>query len=99
MLNRLILTVLPVSIFVLFSCKKDQSNQPPAVKEPAFVVVLDRAYMPGNKIDSAFALWEVNGQKQSVKLLVSNDMLKDAIRQFQEGNGKLTLHLFTAIKF
>lgn len=55
--------------------------------------------MPGSKIDSAFAIWEINGQKQTVKLQLSNDTLKTAIEQFQEGTGKLTLHLYTAIKF
>lgn len=95
-----VVSALAICFFVASSCRKNPSEQPvPPVESAGFVVTLDKACMPGSQIDSAFATWEVNGQKQIIKLQKDNDTLKAPISNFHEGNGRMTLHLYSAIKF
>jgi hypothetical protein len=86
------------SAVVLWSCKKDTIPAP----NPAWAqleVVLNETYMPAAKIDSAVAIWEVNGSAQTVKLQVAGNKLTASLAQLSKaGAGTLAVQLYTQTK-
>jgi hypothetical protein len=98
---RKLFFLLPVLLVLLGSCKKEKtpgSSNPPA-GEPLFSIALTKPYMDGSKIDSAIAVWEVNGQVQRIVLQLKNDALSADIQQFQPGNGKLSIQIISKLLF
>ncbi|RYZ19681.1 MAG: hypothetical protein EOO10_24050 [Chitinophagaceae bacterium] len=96
--------VLPLllGLLVFSSCRKDAQHdtQPPPVQVPAVLSInLNDFYMPANKIDSALAVWEVNGTRQQIELDAVENKLTANLETFIEGAGKMTLTLYTKIKF
>jgi hypothetical protein len=93
----------PVSLVVMITlllgaCKKDKEtdNLPPAPGN--LDVRLAAAYMPADKIDSAIVVWEVNGHSKTVRLQISGDTLRAPLENFTEGNGRMTIQLYTKVK-
>jgi hypothetical protein len=95
-----------VALAVLFlsSCSKNPVGEPkPVPEDPKSVkelrVALNDSYLPLAKVDSALAIWTVNGTTQSVKLEVADGVLKTGLARFtQRGSGTLTVQLFTQLK-
>lgn len=94
-------TVLAAAVFFT-SCDKDpqdklQPGNPQTVKE--LRVSLPGAYLPVAKVDSALAIWEVNGATQTVKLQVAEGGLKTSLAHFtNQGTGTLRVQLFSQLK-
>lgn len=89
------------------SCSKDPvskpgtkpgpGEQPPSVKE--LRLALNDAYLPLAKVDSAVAIWTVNGTAKTVKLQVADGVLKTSLAQFaNRGSGTLTVQLYSQLK-
>jgi hypothetical protein len=85
-------------LLLLPSCKKEPAQQP-VVSKPQLSVALNAQYMPGSKVDSAFALWEINGQAQTLKMELHDDTLSADSKLFMEGDGKLIIQVFSHVKF
>lgn len=101
---KLTASILPVlfGLFIFSSCRKDPT--PPETelptKDPVVLAInLNDFYMPASKVDSALAIWEVNGNRQEIKLNSANNKLTADLEKFTEGTGKLVLTLFTKMKF
>jgi hypothetical protein len=92
-----------LSILFFSSCRKEKESAlppgPPAEDTPILAINLNDAYMPATKIDSAIAVWETNGSKKEIKLTIEDRKLTTNLKQLSEGTGKLTLKLFSKIKF
>lgn len=91
-------------VLLLFSsCRKDSQQQPvvpPEAKDSTVLAVnLNDFYMPAAKVDSAVAVWEVNGTRRQIKLDKADIKLTANLKKFTEGTGKLTLTLYTKMKF
>lgn len=93
------------TVVVLFTaCSKDPITEPKPelpgqedVKE--LTVSLNNNYLPAAKLDSAVAIWEVNGTIQKVKLELKNNKLSTSLANFKNnGTGKLAIQLFTQTK-
>ncbi len=88
------------SLILFISCSKDDDNIPgPAPANSFLSVKLNQQYLPAAQVDSAFAFWKVNGAEQKLKLTVSNDSLVADMKLFNEGNGELTLQIFSNKKY
>ncbi|MBL7741077.1 MAG: hypothetical protein JNK14_17780 [Chitinophagaceae bacterium] len=86
--------------FVLLAaagCRKDPP--PPSSVKALLSVKLDQPYLTITQVDSAFAIWKTNGQEQRIKLTISHDSLLTDMNAFNEGNGELTLHIFSNKKY
>lgn len=93
---------------LISSCSKDPVREPAPVPRPVppfpqvvkeLRVTLNESFLPGAKVDSAVATWEVNGTRQSVKLQAENGVLKTSLARFTNGGtGALTVQLFTQVK-
>ncbi|MCW3106046.1 MAG: hypothetical protein JWQ09_552, partial [Segetibacter sp.] len=96
-MRRKIISALALSVTLFNSCKKDHqgTGQLPIVKEERIAVKLNSTYVPAAKIDSAIAIWEINGQLQQERMQVSNDTLFTDVKKFTAGNGRLTVQLYT----
>ncbi|MBL7745572.1 MAG: hypothetical protein JNN00_19025 [Chitinophagaceae bacterium] len=95
---RIACIMLPVVLLVATACKKDPA--PPAPPSKALLSVkLDQPYLTTTQVDSAFAIWKTNGQEQRIKLIISNDSLLAETAVFNEGNGELTLHIYSNKKY
>lgn len=95
-----------LAAFLFASCSKDPVSKPgtkpapgeqqPSVKE--LRLALNDAYLPLAKVDSAVAIWAVNGTTKTVKLQVADGVLKTSLAQFTNpGSGTLTVQLFTQL--
>ena len=100
LINCTLLTAILPTFFV--SCTKDPiekpgdkpGGEPPVQKQ--LKIVLNNQYMPAAKVDSALAIWEVNGTTKTVKLQAQGDQLSTNLFNFQEeGSGTLTVQLYT----
>jgi hypothetical protein len=87
------------------SCKKDHdvyghgSPGGNPVPESQYLQVPLNAYLPASKIDSALAIWEVNGVTQIVKMpLVENQFRLSLGTLRNNGFGVLTVQLFSQEK-
>lgn len=78
--------VFAATVVVVFTaCKKDDVMEPqrPGQEEVKNLeVTLNNSYLPAAKLDSAFAIWEVNGTTQKVKLQLSNNILSTSLAGF-----------------
>jgi hypothetical protein len=92
-------TCLIVCLAVLTSsCKKNQIHEPDQSAAP-FQVSLNEAYIAASKVDSAFAIWEVNGSTQIIKLQVAGNKLTTSLDSFKKsGAGILAVQLYTQTK-
>lgn len=94
-----ILTAAIVVMALISACKKDPAPQKPApkpeVENPRISVKLNPAYLDARKVDSAFAMWELNGQVQQAKMQLSNDTLFTETKDFTKGSGRLTVQIFS----
>jgi hypothetical protein len=83
---------------LLSSCKKD-TLQAHGRSTALLQVALTEGYMAAGKVDSAFALWEVNGSTQIIKLQVADNMLTTSLDSFKKsGAGMLAIQLYSQIK-
>ncbi|MEI9809439.1 MAG: hypothetical protein WDO16_17060 [Bacteroidota bacterium] len=62
-------------------------------------VKLSQPYLGAAHVDSAFAIWNTNGQQQRIKMNVSHDSLIAEMSIFNEGTGELPLHIFSNKKY
>jgi hypothetical protein len=60
---------------------------------------LDKAYLGSDLVDSAFAIWELNGSQTRFLLEKSNEALTANTSKLQAGNGTLTVKIFSRVKF
>ena len=97
----IILISLMLGLAFFSSCKKDPVQKPPPAQQPSaeFVIRLHDTYLPASKVDSAFATWEVGGNKQEIKLTLQGNQLTTDLKKLTEGIGKLTLRIYSNIKF
>lgn len=94
------LIILLAATLLVTSCRKtaNENNPAPPAKK-FFSVKLNQAYMGSADVDSAFAYWKINGQKQRIRLSKSNDSLYTEMANFTEGTGELTVHVFSNKKY
>jgi hypothetical protein len=85
-------------LFSMLACKKDPPVITPGNKA-RLSVKLNSSYLDAAKVDSAFAIWNFSGQQQRIKMLIRNDSLVADIALFQEGNGEITIQVFSNKKF
>jgi hypothetical protein len=96
-ITSVLITVLMISFS---ACKKDKHNNPPApVTTPILSVKLNQQYLAPGQVDSAFAIWKINGQQQRIKMAIRHDSLISEMKVFNEGNGELSLHIFSNKKY
>lgn len=86
-------------ILLVTACKKENNPGIPTVPKNQLIVALNAQYMDGSKLDSALAVWNVNGRQTIVKMALGHDSLLADLDAFQEGDGHLTLQLYSTIKF
>lgn len=87
------------ALSVVTACKKDPVPPPPSPSKAQLSIKLNQPYLTATQVDSAFAIWKTNGLEQRVKLSVSHDSLLAETAVFNEGNGELTLHIFSNKKY
>lgn len=97
---KLNITVTAVACIVLFaaSCKKDPvpAPPPPPPAKPVVAVKLSDPYLSIAQVDSAFATWTIpGGQTQRFKMQVGHDSLLVDRALFTDGQGKLTIEIFS----
>lgn len=95
----LFIPAIAYSLLILSSCAKKPVCPEPRPELKALAVALDKNYLGAGLVDSAFALWETGTQQQRILLSKSNDSLVAGLKQFATGQGRLSLQLFTQIKF
>lgn len=95
--TKTLILVVCASLFFL-SCKKDSELQKPVAAYDLSLQFND-SYMPLSRVDSAIASWEVNGTSKEIKLSVKEGRLSAPLKEFPEGTGKLTLTVFSTIRF
>lgn len=83
---------------LLGACKKDKGEDNPPPTLGNLEIRLAAAYMPADKIDSAIVVWEVNSNSKTVRLKISGDTLRAPLENFTEGNGLMTIQLYTKVK-
>lgn len=83
---------------LMAACKQDAVGDMVSSSK-ALQVALNESYMPAAKIDSALAIWEVNGTTQTVKLQQTANALTTSLDSFKKsGAGMLTVQLFSQTK-
>lgn len=87
--------------FLLSACSdKDLEPGQPVNPGPALLSVkLGSQYLSAAKVDSAIAIWKLNGQEQRFKMIVRNDSLITPMEPFQEGTGQLLIYVYSNIKY
>lgn len=91
--------ILSAFIFSINSCKKDKDPVSTPGPLPVLAVKLSPSYLAASQVDSAFAIWVTGTAQQRVKMEVRNDSLITPLSLLNEGNGELTIHLFTQKKY
>jgi len=91
-------TVILGLLLSFYSCKKDPIRQPEAVVS-VLSIKLQQHYLNAAQVDSAFAIWKINGSEQRVRLQLSGDSLKADISSWENGSGTLILHIYTNKKY
>jgi hypothetical protein len=94
MRHYIVFTYLTIMLLVT-ACKKDNINPRNPEVNPLLSVLLNSQYMPAAKIDSAIAIWEINGKAQKQSLHFSGDTLIARLLKFSQGDGQLTIQLYT----
>jgi hypothetical protein len=80
------------------SCKKERIIAPGQTAKQ-LQVTLNENYLPAAKVDSAVAIWEVNGTTQTVNLQLTDNKLTTSLANLKNnGTGKLAIQLFTQTK-
>ena len=97
-LSAVALTGILISCLLAGACKKNKEAHEIPAGPGNLAIKLDTGYMPVNKIDSAIAVWEINGTSKTVKLHLSGDTLQAPLQEFSEGNGQLTIQLYTKVQ-
>lgn len=93
-------TLLVLTFLTLWSsCTKKPVCPEPEPVNKTLAVALDKSYLGADVVDSAFAIWELNGQSTQFYLTNSHDTLSTDISKFQAGSGTLTLKIFSRLKF
>lgn len=88
------------SLTLFIGCSKDEDNLPSPTPEKSLLSIkLNQQYLAVAQVDSAFAFWKINGTEQKWKLTVSHDSLIADMKLFNEGNGELTLQIFSNKKY
>lgn len=92
-----------VATLIVQSCKKEaeqpgQRPMPPVETKKQVAVVLQPEYLSTGKIDSAVAVWEVDGQRQLVNLTSRNDSLLADVQSSTKGDGKLIIKIYSTLK-
>jgi hypothetical protein len=100
---KFILSIL--SAMLLFSwtaCKKDNipTVPPPPFEGKAYLSVkLNNPYLGKTQVDSAYAIWKLNGEEIFITMQLRNDSLIADMERFTEGNGELTIFIFSNKKY
>ena len=76
------------------SCKKDPVQQPPA-SSPVLSVKLNPAFLGAMQADSAIATWQQGSTEKKIQLQISHDSLIAPLSSLTEGQGDLTIQLFS----
>lgn len=79
-------------------CRKDKADNSPT-RTPVLSVQLTQPYLRGTQADSAFAVWKTNGAEQRIRMEQRNDSLVAPMNVFNEGEGELTVHIFSNKKY
>lgn len=87
-----------IFLFSVSSCKKNSATTIQAVM-PFLSVKLASQYLDVTKVDSAYAFWEVNNTVQKIKMSIHNDSLVADMKLFIEGNGIITICIFSSKRF
>jgi hypothetical protein len=98
---KVVLYMLAFTI-ALASCNKHVDEKPPAskppVSNPLLSIKLDTQYLGSTQTDSAIAVWKRGNVEKSIRLQLRNDSLVADIAQFEEGEGHLSITLFSKHK-
>jgi hypothetical protein len=86
------------AILLSTGCSKEDDNIP-APANSLLSVKFNQNYLTNAEVDSAYALWNVNGLEQKIKLSISSSSLLAEMKQFNEGTGELTLQIFSNKKY
>ncbi|HEY8898616.1 MAG TPA: hypothetical protein VIM79_27495, partial [Niastella sp.] len=97
-LTSVVLSGIIISSLLLGACKKNKEELKTPAGPANLEIRLEPGYMPATKIDSAIAVWEINGTSKTIRLQLSGDTLRAPLQQFGEGNGQLTIQLYTKVK-
>jgi hypothetical protein len=97
-MKQLIILLNLSCLLLLAGCHKDDFPGTPPTAKPHIAIALNTQYISAAKVDSAVLVWEVNGEKKTIKMQLRNDSLTADITQFQEGSGKFSFEVFSTIK-
>jgi hypothetical protein len=97
-LSAVALSGILISCLLTGACKKNKEGYETPAGPGNLAIKLDTSYTPVNKIDSAIAIWEINGSAKTLKLQLSGDTLQAPLQELSEGNGRLTIQLYTKVK-
>lgn len=97
-LTSVVFSGIIISGLLLGACKKNKEELRAPAGPGNLDIRLEPGYMPATKIDSAIAVWEINGTSKTIKLQLNGDTLRAPLQQFGEGNGQLTIQLYTKVK-
>src|SRR6478735_1749778 len=97
-LTAVVFSGIIISGLLLGACKKNKEELKTPAGSGNLEIRLDTGYMPVNKIDSAIVEWKINGASKTIKLQLSGDTLRAPLQEFSEGNGQLTIQLYTKVK-
>lgn len=90
--------IVTVLVFAFTSCKKDKEAYT-SDPQPVLAIKLSQPYLGPAQVDSAIAVWRVNNHEQRVKLLLRNDSLLAEMNVFEEGNGDLSITIYSKKKY
>lgn len=95
------ITIIGIGILLisLSGCRKDRDDDVIVPPKPVLSVKLSQDYVTAALVDSAIAVWTVNNTPQRIKMTLSNDSLLADMDKFNEGNGELTITIFTHKKY
>jgi hypothetical protein len=91
--------IVAACLTVWCNCTKKPVHPEPEPVNKILSINLDKAYLGSDLVDSAFAIWELNGSQTQFLLEKSNEALTVNINKLQAGSGTLTVKIFSRVKF
>lgn len=88
-----------VLLVLIIGCSKNDGGPDTPPPDPRLKVLLKNTYLGGGMVDSVIAIWAVGTQSDTVVLEKKNDTLVADIGRFQAGSGKLSITVFSKMKF
>ncbi|HEY0041453.1 MAG TPA: hypothetical protein VGB71_12350 [Flavisolibacter sp.] len=93
-----LLNIFLLAVLLISSCKKEHAPNGRSPINNTLEVRLHTSYLPASKIDSAILIWEAAGQTKRQKFLFSGDTLRLLLKQFNSGQGRMAIQLYTQVK-